>query len=169
MNKYEKACSELEKLVTIIEPPHLHRKTGWWGTFKIRDGRPYIFIEPNQSDSDKYEILREEYDHLVTSVGMVLNQPGDSHLQKQSNRRQELIARHLSYKELVTIDDLIDCWHCGLTEPWEIADHLDVSVAFLNDAITYLKGIYPAEFCTKTEYGRYRVIVNGTFHFSKEA
>lgn len=167
LSKYEKSVKQIEPLVHVIEVSGYHRRTGWWGSYRVKDGVSYIIIERNQPEEDKYEVLKEEFSHLVTSVGMVVNQTTDTSGKKLSAHRQELIARHLSYKQLVTIDDLIECWHLGLVQPWEVAEHLDLGPEFVQNAFNYLKDIYPAEFIAHTDSGNYRVIVSGTFRFSK--
>nr|DAG07237.1 MAG TPA: IrrE protein [Caudoviricetes sp.] len=165
LNRYEETCSELYPDIIVLEPNNLHKKTGWWGTFEIDDGQPYIFIEPMQSATDKYQVLKEEFYHVLTAVSILLERPNMNYYQRLSVRKQELIARHLAYKDIITLDDLIKCWQDGLIYEWEIANQLDVTPEFLHNAIQYLKSVYPTRFIAETTSGIYRIVINATFNF----
>ncbi len=121
------------KVVTILEV-NLYNRFGVYGVYKQdKDGLPFIFIEKNQPEIDKKVILVEEFKHMMTSYGVILNQD------KHENAKQENKARTLTYKEMVTIDDLYDCYRHGITSEFEVAEELDVPQEFLHNAIEYFK------------------------------
>lgn len=165
MNKYEILVNDLSHDITVLEPQNLHQKTDWWGTFKIKNGHPFIFIEPNQPVADKYQILKEEFYHVLTAVNILLEQPDMNYSERLSIRKQELIARHLAYKDIVTIDDLFDCWKNDLTSEWEIAEYLGITPEFLHNAVKYLKTVYPVRFSIDTVAGKYLVEITDTIKF----
>lgn len=165
MNKYENLINELYPEIIVLEPQNLYQNTDWWGTFKIKDNQAYIFIEPQQSETDKYQILKEEFYHVLTAVNILLERPNMNYYERLSIRKQELIARHLAYKDIVTIDDLFNCWKNDLNTEWEIAEHLDITPEFLHNAVKHLKSVYPTRFTIHTTDGKYLVKVNNTFNF----
>ncbi|WP_063697019.1 ImmA/IrrE family metallo-endopeptidase [Pediococcus inopinatus] len=121
------------KVVTILEVD-LYDRFGVYGVYKKdKDGLPFIFIEKNQPEIDKKVILVEEFKHMMTSYGVILNQ------NNHDSAKQENKARALSYKELITMEDLYDCYHKGLRSEFEIAEELDVPQKFLHNAIEYFK------------------------------
>ena len=67
--------------------------------------------------------------HFHTTVGDILD------LTKTENRKQENTARLWAYKRMVTLDKLISAWQCGCRNRFEIAEHLEVTEAFLQEAI----------------------------------
>lgn len=124
---------KFKKVVTILEV-NLYDRFGVYGVYKQdKDGLPFIFIEKNQPEIDKKVILVEEFKHMMTSYGVILNQ------NNHDNAKQENKARALTYKELITIDDLYDCYRQGLRTEFEIAEELDVPQEFLHNAIEYFK------------------------------
>lgn len=121
------------KVVTILEVD-LYDRFGVYGVYKKdKDGLPFIFIEKNQPEIDKKVILVEEFKHMMTSYGVILNQ------NNHDSAKQENKARALSYKELITMEGLYDCYHKGLRSEFEIAEELDVPQKFLHNAIEYFK------------------------------
>lgn len=86
--------------------------------------------------NEKACVLAEELAHHYTSYGDILN------LDDISNSKQEYKARLFSYDKLIGLSGLIDAWkhHCRTKE--EIADFLNVTVPFLNEAIQCYKNKY---------------------------
>lgn len=165
LSKYEETCNQLYPDVIVLEPKNLFSETGWWGTFEIDEGQPFIFIEPKQPEVDKYQVLKEEFYHVLRAASILLEQPGMTYYQKLSVRKQELIARHLAYKDIVTIDELLKCRQAGMIYEWEAAEYLEITPEFLHNAIGYLKSVYPSKFIVETDSGIYQVVVNSTFNF----
>lgn len=129
----EQLIDRFKKVVTILEVD-LYDHFGVYGVYKKdKDGLPFIFIEKNQPEIDKKVILVEEFKHMMTSYGVILNQ------NNHDSAKQENKARALSYKELITMEDLYDCYHKGLRSEFEIAEELDVPQKFLHNAIEYFK------------------------------
>ncbi|WPC20891.1 ImmA/IrrE family metallo-endopeptidase [Pediococcus inopinatus] len=129
----EQLIDRFKKVVTILEVD-LYDRFGVYGVYKKdKDGLPFIFIEKNQPEIDKKVILVEEFKHMMTSYGVILNQ------NNHDSAKQENEARALSYKELITMEDLYDCYHKGLRSEFEIAEELDVPQKFLHNAIEYFK------------------------------
>lgn len=157
LTKFEELEALYEQYVEIIELHGLKEHTDMYGAFKVKNGKPYIFIEPNQPEIDKQVILTEEFMHMLTSVGVILNQS------QLENRKQELLARRLAYKAIISIDDLIHCYNLGLQNTYEIANELDLPEKFVLNAIDYFK----TQLVDEEVYKGYRVFVNGTISFSK--
>jgi len=130
---WEQLIDKFKSVVTVLEVD-LYKHTGVYGMFKQDEGGlPFIFIEKSQPKIDKKVILVEEFKHMMTSYGVILNQ------NNHDSAKQENKARALSYKELITMEDLCDCYHKGLRSEFEIAEELDVTQKFLHNAIEYFK------------------------------
>lgn len=99
--------------------------TGLDGLYK--DG--YIFIDENLIPTKKKEVLAEEYGHYLTSVGDFI----DGTI--LSNAKQETLPRNIALESLVTPEKLIECYEAGLSELWEVAEHLGISEEFLQAAL----------------------------------
>ncbi|SFC63313.1 ImmA/IrrE family metallo-endopeptidase [Clostridium uliginosum] len=84
-------------------------------------------------------ILVEEIGHHETSFGNIID---DNNI---INRKQELLARRWGNETLISLEDLINAYNDGATNKYELAEYLDVTENFLNEAISnYRKkyGIY---------------------------
>lgn len=89
--------------------------------------------------TEKSCILAEELGHYYTTTGNILDQS------KVENRKQERIARLWAYRKMVTLDKLADAQRYGCRNRFEIAEHLDVTEEFLQEAIDSYKEIYGSE------------------------
>lgn len=88
---------------------------------------------------EKKCVLAEEMGHYHKTVGDILDQSNIN------NIKQEIIARRWSYEKLIGIVDIINAYRSGVKNRYELADYLDVTEEFLNEAIEYYKckhGIY---------------------------
>ncbi|WP_258115612.1 ImmA/IrrE family metallo-endopeptidase [Levilactobacillus yiduensis] len=159
LSKVEQLIDVYSKYVAIIEVPNLKSKIGAFGTFKVKNGKPYIFIDTDQPEIDKRVILTEEFMHFLHSVGMILDKDN------LNQRKQELQARNLTYKAVVSIDDLLRCYLMGLETPYDVASELDLPEEFLKNAIDYFKTQYSKPF----EYKGYVVIFSDTVNFYKNS
>lgn len=74
-------------------------------------------------------ILAEELGHHYTSSGNILD------LNSPDNRKQEHAARLWAFNKMVTIEKLISAKKAGCCNRYEIAEHLDVTESFLQEAI----------------------------------
>ncbi len=94
-----------------------------------KDG--FILIEKVQSITEKCCVLAEEIGHYFTSAGNIID------LRDLSNRKQERRAREWAYNKLISIHRLVGAKLAGCENKYEIADHLGVTVEFLEDCITH--------------------------------
>lgn len=145
------------KLVQIVEYKGLVDKYGLYGAYQAFDGQPYIFLERDQPEIDKQVILTEEFMHMLTSNGVILNQS------QKKNRRQELTARRLTYKAAISVDDLIRCYKLGLQMPYEVSDELDLPEDFVKNAIEYFK----TQLQNGGKYNGYTIKIGTTISFIK--
>lgn len=89
-----------------------------------------------ETDSEKHCILAEELGHHFTSSGVHLDQKAHETI------KQEKRARHWAYKNMLSVDDLIDASRKGIRNRFELAEHFGVTERFLDDAIEHLIGKY---------------------------
>jgi hypothetical protein len=95
-------------------------------------------------------ILAEELGHYYTSFGDILDQS------KLQNRQQELRARHWSYSKLVPLNKLIEAYKLRIQGRHELAEYLEITEEFLQDAIDHYH----------SKYGTYTVVGNYTVYFN---
>lgn len=88
-----------------------------------------IAIEETLLNSEKNCILAEELGHYYTTSGNILD------LSNTSNRKQELRARAWAYDRLVGLSGIISCFEAGCRNLYEMAEYLEVTEAFLKEAI----------------------------------
>lgn len=81
------------------------------------------------NDTERTCILAEELGHFKTNVGNILNQ------KLTNNRKQEQIARLWSYNKLIGLRGIINSHNSGCTNKYEMAEFLNVTVEFLEEAI----------------------------------
>lgn len=105
-----------------------------------------IGINKNLDASEKSCILAEELGHHYTTTGNILDQS------KVENRKQEHIARLWAYRKIITVDKLADARRCGCRNRFEIAEHLEVTEEFLQEAIDSYKEIYGAGYHQRGDY-----------------
>ena len=89
-----------------------------------------------QTESEKKCILAEEIGHFETSCGDITDQ------NNVSNRKQELRAREWAYATIIPLSNLIKAYKNGCRNRYEIAEYLDVTEEFLQEAIEYYKSQY---------------------------
>ncbi|CEQ21642.1 gp23-like protein [[Clostridium] sordellii] len=113
------------------------------------DGK--IAINKNRLNSNKEKacVLAEELAHHYTSYGNILD------LDDISNCKQEYKARLVSYDKLIGLNGLIDAWKNRCRSKEEIAEFLDVTIPFLDEALE----------CYKNKYGVSVKIDNYTIYF----
>lgn len=78
-------------------------------------------------------ILAEELGHYHTTVGDILDQT------QLDNRKQEKRARRWSYEKLVPLIKLVQAYKSGAKNRFELAEYLDVTNEFLENAIGHYK------------------------------
>lgn len=99
-----------------------------------------IAIEKKMTTTEKACVLAEELGHHFTSTGNILD------LSDVRNRKQELRARLWAYQKAFDLNDLISAYKHGCRNRYEIAEYLDITESFLDDAIEAYKRKYG--FCT---------------------
>ena len=90
------------------------------------------------STSEKVCILAEELGHHHTTAGNILDQS------KVENRKQERRARLWAYNKMITLEKLAAAKTAGCRNRYEIAEYLEVSEEFLQEAVNTYKEIYNA-------------------------
>lgn len=85
---------------------------------------------------EKSCVLAEEIGHHLVNVGNILDQS------LSSNRRQEQKARMIAYNRMIGISGIISAFDAGCRNAYEMAEHLDVSEAFLKEALEAYKAKY---------------------------
>ncbi len=81
-------------------------------------------------------VLAEELGHHYTSSGNIIDQTSTS------NRKQERRARIWAYKKAFELTDLIQASKAGCRNRYEFAEYLEITEAFLQEAIDYYKEKY---------------------------
>lgn len=128
---YEKLRKEAaQKGINIYEEPMNMAIKGLYGnnTIWINKGLP--------TNTEKACILAEELGHHHTSHGILLDQAG------LQNRKQEKRARKWAYKKLVPLPAFIQAHKAGIRNHHELAEYLDVTEEFLEEAIQNYKEKY---------------------------
>ena len=99
--------------------------------------------------NEKSCVLAEELGHHHTSVGIIVD------LSDAQNRKQERQARLWAYNNRIGLYGLIRAYESGCKDRYEIAEFLNVTEEFLEDAIN----------CYREKYGVYTTIDNYTIYF----
>lgn len=86
--------------------------------------------------NEKSCILAEELGHYHTTYGDIINQ------NSIQNRKQEFRSRVWGYQRLITMDKLIDAYYNGCRNYYELAEELDVTEEFLQEALDIFKQKY---------------------------
>ena len=95
-----------------------------------------IAINNRLTTTEKACVLAEELGHHHTSSGNILDQ------HDVGNRKQEQRARLWAYKKMVTKEKLIAAFEAGCRNRYEIADYIDVTEEFLQEALSRYQEIY---------------------------
>ena len=61
-------------------------------------------------------MLAEELGHHYTTVGDIIDQ------KESENRKQERRARIWAYHEMISLSDLVDCYHSRYQNEYEVAE-----------------------------------------------
>ena len=126
---YDELLIEADKLGIIVKEANL----------KTRDGRcngNRIAINKKLSSVEKACVLAEELGHYHLTVGDIRNQ------KDINNRKQELLARRWGYNKKIGLLGLIEAFENGCINRYEIAEFLNVTIEYLNEAIDYYASKY---------------------------
>ncbi|MBL4932293.1 ImmA/IrrE family metallo-endopeptidase [Clostridium paridis] len=132
---YEELLVNYEGIVKVKEDnfSKVHYLNGLSGLYK--NGK--IAINSNlKSDIHKKCVLAEELGHHFTTSGNILNQDNVTNIKK------EKIARNWGYEKLVSIKNILDAFNNGARNKFEMAEYLEVTEAFLEDALSHYKEKY---------------------------
>ena len=114
------------------------------------DGRiigNFVLINTNMNQTQKACVLAEELGHYHTTVGDILDQTDIS------NRKQERTARLWAYNKQIGLSGLVHCFEARCQNIHEMADHLGVTEAFLQDALE----CYRQKYGICTSYQQYTI------------
>ena len=114
----------------------------------IRDSR--IAIRKDiETQAEKSCVLAEEIGHYRTSSGNILDQ------NKVESRKQEYRARLYGYNLKIGLAGLIRAYEARCRNRYEMAEYLDVTEEYLEEAID----------CYKAKYGLYASVDNYIIYF----
>ena len=82
---------------------------------------------------EKICVLAEELAHIEISCGNISENP-----------KEELKARGIAYKSLIGFEGIINSYKFGCLSRYEMADYLEVTEQFLDEAINWYKSKYGA-------------------------
>lgn len=145
MNKYEQLLHEANTAnITVDED------------FSFKGNISGLYVDGNIALSDKLEtttekacVLAEELGHHYTSVGSIID------MSDIQNRKQERQARLWAYNKQIGLHGIVKAYEHGCKACHEIAEYLDVTEEFLNDAIE----------CYRNKYGVYTTFDNYVIYF----
>ena len=89
-----------------------------------------------ETSVEKSCVLAEEIAHFDLTVGDITD------LTIVENRRQERAARMLAYNKRIGVRGIIDAFEVGCRNRYEMADYLEVTEEFLDEALKAYKGKY---------------------------
>lgn len=88
------------------------------------------------TQKEKACVLAEELGHFYTSTGNILD------MKDAENRKQEAHARLWAYNRQIGLQGIISCYKANCRTLHDMAEHLDVTEEFLNDAIECYRSKY---------------------------
>ena len=129
MNRYEELITEYEDEVDVYDWAFTGNNKGY-----ICDNN--IAVREDLCTIEKACVVAEEIGHHFTTVGDIT----DKH--DLNSIKQERKGRIWAYYKCVGLDGLIECYKEGCRNLYEMADCLNVTIEFLQEAIEYFKGKY---------------------------
>ena len=143
MNNYEQLLNEYDDKVCVVEKRFKSKAKG------LCKGKKIGISKDITTSSEKACVLSEELGHYYTTVGNIIN------LSDAQNRKQERQARLWAYNNRIGLYGLIRAYEHGCTSRYDIAEYLNVTEEFLEDAVnTY-----------RDKYGVYTTIDNYIVYF----
>ena len=126
---YETLLEEADSQFLVVKEKPLRAHNG-----RIKGNR--IAIKKDIPTTQKACVLAEELGHHYTTVGNILDQS------KAENRKQERRARLWAYKKAFDLVDLVSAYKHGCRNRYEIAEYLEVTESFLQEALDTYKEKY---------------------------
>lgn len=142
MNNYEQLLNDYDN-IHIVEKRFKSKAKG------LCKGRKIGISVDIETSTEKACVLSEELGHYYTTVGNIIN------LSDAQNRKQERQARLWAYNNRIGLYGLIRAYEKGCRDKYEIAEFLNVTEEFLEDAIK----------CYREKYGVYTTVDNYTVYF----
>lgn len=102
-----------------------------------------------RTQAEKACVLAEERGHHFTTSGDIIDQTDIR------NRKQELRARLSAYNEMIGLMGIVKAFQHGCRNTYEIAEYLEVTEEFLNDALN----------AYRDKYGVYTIVNNYAIYF----
>lgn len=143
MDSYEILLAEVSDLGLIVKEKPLKYNNG-----RIK-GNKVAIRQDIETTVQKTCVLAEELGHHCTSVGDILDQTN------VQNRKQEFRARMWAYNEMVGLMGIVRAFHHGCRSTYEVAEYLEVTEEFLNDALN----------AYRDKYGVYTTVDNYIIYF----
>ena len=126
---YETLLEEADSQFLVVKEKPLRAHNG-----RIKGNR--IAIKKDIPTTQKACVLAEELGHHYTTVGNILDQS------KAENRKQERRARLWAYRKMFDLIDLVSAYKHGCRNRYEIAEYLEVTESFLQEALDTYKEKY---------------------------
>lgn len=127
--KYTDLLIEADNLSLITKDKPLRAHDG-----RIKRNR--IAIREDMPETQKKCVLAEELGHYHTTVGDIIDQSS------VANRKQEYRARLWAYNKLIGLSGIVSAYKAGCRNAHEVADHLDITEDFLQEALTCYRQKY---------------------------
>lgn len=89
-----------------------------------------------KTSAERCSVLAEELGHHYTAVGDITD------MRTVSNRKLEHLGRIYAYNKLIGLDGIIDAYDNRCWNRHEMAEHLDVTEEFLEEALCYYREKY---------------------------
>ena len=134
MTEYEKLLDDADKQHVLVTKKFDLSDTRLKGLYCDA----FIAIDKNLTEADKACVLAEELGHHATTYGNIIDQSS------VMNRKQERRARVWAYYLMLQFEDIIGAYEHGCQNRYDIAEYLNISEEFLQDAINYYKDKYGA-------------------------
>lgn len=134
MTEYEKLLDDADKQHVLVTEKFDLSDTRLKGLYCDA----FIAIDKNLTEADKACVLAEELGHHATTYGNIIDQSS------VMNRKQERRARVWAYYLMLQFEDIIQAYEHGCQSRYDIAEYLNISEEFLQNAINYYKDKYGA-------------------------
>ena len=128
---YDELLEEADTLGLIVKDKHLLANDG-----RIKGNK--IAIKKELNSVEKNCVLAEELGHYYTTSGTIID------MTNESNLKQETRARLWSYNKLIGIRGIISAYEAGCKNKYEMAEYLNVTEEFLEEAIKKYTSKYGA-------------------------
>lgn len=140
---------ELDRLLAMAEASGIPVEERPLKTYDGRIKNNKIYLRQNMTGVQKKCVLAEELGHYHTTVGEIIDQSSTA------NRKQEARARLWAYTHVLSLLDIVKAYKRGCHTLYDMAERLDVTEDFLQDALQRYR----------SKYGTHTTIANYTIYF----